>query len=29
MMDAVYVGLTLSFFGLCWGMVVFCERLKG
>ena len=27
MMDIVYIGLTLIFFGLCWGLVKLCERL--
>ena len=26
-MDLIFVGLTLVFFGLSWGLVEFCERL--
>jgi hypothetical protein len=25
--DLLYVGLTLGFFGLTWGLVKLCERL--
>jgi hypothetical protein len=26
-MDLIYLGLTIAFFGLTWGLVVMCERL--
>jgi hypothetical protein len=26
-MDVVYVGVTLLFFALSWGLIVLCERL--
>jgi hypothetical protein len=26
-MDAVYLGVTLLFFALSWGLLVLCERL--
>ena len=26
-MDLLFVGLSLLFFGLCWGLVRLCERL--
>ncbi len=29
MQDAVYVLVTLGFFGLTWLLVVFCDRLRG
>lgn len=29
MLDVVFVGLNVTFFALCWGMVVLVERLKG
>ena len=29
MQDAVYVLVTLGFFGLTWLLVAFCDRLRG
>jgi len=26
--DILYIGIALLFFGLTWGLVVFCERLE-
>jgi hypothetical protein len=28
-MDLVYVGLTLLFFALSWGLIELCDRLLG
>jgi hypothetical protein len=28
-MDIVYIGLTLLFFALSWGLLKMCERLMG
>ncbi|HLF27691.1 MAG TPA: potassium ABC transporter ATPase [Anaerolineae bacterium] len=28
-MDIVYVGITLVFFALSWGLLKLCERLMG
>jgi hypothetical protein len=28
-MDLLFLGLTLLFFALTWGLVVLCERLRG
>jgi hypothetical protein len=28
-MDLVYVGITLVFFALSWGLLKLCERLMG
>lgn len=28
-MDVVYIGITLLFFVLSWGLLVVCERLFG